>query len=105
MSARDRLDRALLDLASDGRRVRCAEPEDHLWWTSDLDAEREAAARLCVGCPVLRQCAESAKEEHELFVWAGVDHGTRPAKKKTPSTSTTRPGTTVPGTTKKESKS
>lgn len=82
MTARDRLDRALLDLASDGRRPRCAEPADHLWWTSEDTSERERAARLCRGCPVLRLCADSAEEEHELFVWAGVDHGVRSTKKK-----------------------
>lgn len=81
MTARDTLDRALLELAANGRRVRCAEPEDHLWWTSEDSDERARAARLCVGCPVLRQCAESAKEEGELFVWAGVDHGTKPKRK------------------------
>ena len=81
MSARDRLGRALLDLAADGRRPRCAEPEDHLWWTSEDADERARAARLCRGCPVLRLCAESAEDEGELFVWAGVDHGTKPARK------------------------
>lgn len=81
MSARDRLDRALLDLAADGRRPRCAEPADHLWWTSEDGDERARAARLCTGCPVLPLCAESAEDERELYVWAGVDHGTSPARK------------------------
>ena len=81
MSARDDLDRALLDLAADGRRPRCGEPADHLLWTSEKADERARAAGLCVGCPVLRQCAQAAEEEAELFVWAGVDHGTRPRTK------------------------
>ena len=83
MTARDALDRALLDLAAEGRRTRCAEPADHMWWTSEDADERARAARLCRGCPVLRQCAESAEEDDELFIWAGIDHGTRPKKKKT----------------------
>ena len=78
MSARDDLDRALLDLAADGRRPRCGEPADHLWWTSEEADERARAAGLCVGCPVLQECALAAEEEGELFVWAGVDRGTRP---------------------------
>lgn len=81
MTARQELDRALLDLAADNRRPRCAEPADHLWWTSEETDERARAARLCRGCPVLRMCAESAEEEHEVFVWAGVDHGTKPRRK------------------------
>lgn len=82
MSARDALDRALLDLAANGKRHRCAEPADHLWWTSEDADERARAARLCTGCPVLRLCAVVAEDEGELFVWAGVDHGTRPKRAK-----------------------
>lgn len=81
MSARDRLDRALLDLAADGRRPRCGEPASHHLWTSEDRAERARAARLCSACPILRQCGLAAEEEQELFVWGGVDHGTRPSKK------------------------
>lgn len=81
MSARDRLDRALLDLATEGRRPRCGEPAEHLWWTSEKADERARAAALCVGCPVLQPCAHAAEEEGELFVWAGVDRGTRPVRK------------------------
>lgn len=77
MSARDRLDRALLDLADRGGRPRCGEPADHLLWTSEKPDERARAAGMCVGCPVLRQCALAAEEEGELFVWAGVDRGAR----------------------------
>lgn len=83
MSARDALDRALLDLAADGRRPRCGELATHHLWTSEKADERARAAALCVGCSVLRQCAHAAEEEGELFVWAGVDHGTRPKKKTT----------------------
>lgn len=81
MSARDDLDRALLDLAADGRRPRCGEPADHLLWTSESADERARAAGLCVGCPVLQECAQAAEEEHALFVWGGVDHGSRPRTK------------------------
>lgn len=78
MTARDELDRALLDLAVEGRRTRCAEPADHSWWTSEDADERARAARLCTGCEVLQECALAAEEEAELFVWAGLDRGTRP---------------------------
>lgn len=83
MSAREALDRALLDLAADGRRPRCGEPATHHLWTSESADERARAAALCVGCPVLQPCAQAAEEEHALFVWAGVDHGTRPRTKTT----------------------
>ena len=81
MSARDQLDRALLDLAADGRRPRCGEPASHHLWTSEKADERARAAALCAGCPVLQPCAHAAEQEHELFVWAGVDRGARPSKK------------------------
>lgn len=84
MSAREALVRAVLDLAAEGRRPRCGEPADHLWWTSEDADERARAAALCVGCPVLQQCAHAAEEAHELFVWAGVDHGSRPRTKGKP---------------------
>lgn len=82
MTARDALDRALLELAANGRRVRCAEPEDHLWWTSDHDDERARAARLCTGCPLLRPCALAAEEEKDQWTTrGGVDRRHRPTKK------------------------
>lgn len=82
MTARQQLDMALLDMGANNRRTRCAEPADHAWWTSDLDAERAAAARLCQGCPVLQLCGAAAEEDAEIFVYAGVDHGTKPRRKK-----------------------
>lgn len=81
MTARERLDRALLHLAADGRRPRCGEPATHHLWTSESADERARAAGLCAGCPVLRQCADAAEEEAALFVWAGVDRGARLIKK------------------------
>lgn len=81
LTARDDLDRALLDLAANGRRPRCGEPADHHMWTSDDHDERARAAELCRGCPVLRQCAEAAEEAREIFVRAGVDHGANPRTK------------------------
>ena len=75
-TAREQLDRALVDMASRGERPRCAEPADHALWTSDASDERARAARLCHGCQVLRLCAVVAEDEGELFVWAGVDRGT-----------------------------
>ena len=78
MTARDDLDRALLDLAVDGRRPRCAEPADHELWTSDDRAERARAAELCTACPLLRPCAAAAEEERDTWTTrGGVDR--RPA--------------------------
>lgn len=78
MTARDRLDRALLDLAADGRRPRCGEPDDHGLWTSDDRAERARAARLCAACPILRACAEAAEEERDTWTTrGGVDRRVR----------------------------
>ena len=78
MTARDALDRALLDLAADGHRPRCGEPGDHELWTSEDRDDRRRAAELCTRCPVLSACAEAAEELDERHhVWAGQDRGGR----------------------------
>lgn len=85
MSARDALDRALLDLAADGRRPRCGEHADRDLWTSDDRAERRRAAQLCARCPLLHPCAEAAEEMEERWhVFGGVDRTrTRPNNRRT----------------------
>lgn len=82
MTARDRLDRALVDMAEKGRRPICGEYRDRGrdWWTSDDYEEREAAAHLCRGCELLALCEAVAAEERAAYhVWAGVDR-TKKAK-------------------------
>ena len=82
MTARDVLDRALVDLASRGERPRCAEPADGHLWTSDEIEDRRRAARLCSRCPVLRACASSAEEERDVFtVRGGRDRTTHTTRK------------------------
>lgn len=71
MSARDTLDRALVDLASRGERPRCGEPADRHLWVSDSPDERRRAARLCAACPILRACAEAAEEERDRWTTRG----------------------------------
>lgn len=84
MNAREALDRALLDLAADGRRPRCGEPADHHLWTSDARDERARAARLCAACPILRSCAEAAEEERDTWTTrGGVDRRPKPTEKRT----------------------
>lgn len=79
MSARDALDRALLDLATEGRRPRCGEPDDHGLWVSDDHEDRARAARRCHGCPVLTECGAAADEERDVWtVRGGIDR--RPSR-------------------------
>lgn len=75
MTARDRLDRALLDLAERGARPPCG----HRWsgdlWVSDDAEDRRQAAVLCRPCPVLEACAAAAEEADERHnVWGGRDY-------------------------------
>jgi hypothetical protein len=80
--ASDQLTMALVKLAARGRRPRCGEPADHGLWLSEDLAERELAARLCAGCPVLAECGAAAEASGERFgVWGGRDRsaGKRPA--------------------------
>ena len=52
-------------------------------WTHDDRAHREWAARQCEPCPVLTECAQAAEVGGELWhVWAGVDRGDLPRKRK-----------------------
>lgn len=85
MSARDRFDRALVDMAAEGRRPRCGEHADRDLWTSDDRDERRRAAQLCARCPLLRPCAEAAEEMEERWhVFGGVDRTrTRPNSRRT----------------------
>ncbi|REF30638.1 WhiB family transcriptional regulator [Calidifontibacter indicus] len=80
MTAAERLDRALLGLAEDGKRPRCAEPGGHELWTSDDPEDRATAVRWCRGCPVLTECADAAAELDATWgVWAGVDRSSNRA--------------------------
>lgn len=86
MTPGDRLTRALVDLATQGRRPRCGDPETHDLWLSDDPEERKQAAAWCAGCPVLTECADAAADAKETFgVWAGVDRTLRPPRKTTAS--------------------
>ncbi len=86
LTARDRLDRALVDLATQNRRPRCSDPDLHHLWTSEDRKERARAAELCRGCPLLHPCAEAAEEADERWhVWSGIDrtrHPKSPTKEK-----------------------
>lgn len=74
MTPGEQLSRALIDLAARGQRLRCGDPETHHLWTSEEQADRDQAAPLCTGCPVLQLCANAAASQGERFgVWAGRD--------------------------------
>lgn len=74
MSATQALDRALLGLAEDGRRPRCAEPGGFEIWCSDDPEDRATAARWCRGCPITQQCHAAAVEMKVSHgVWGGSD--------------------------------
>ncbi len=82
-TAAERLTRALVAIAEQGRRPRCGEPGGHEMWLSDDATERAQAARWCAGCPVLVECGAAADENDERHgVWAGVDRtrSSRPPK-------------------------
>lgn len=78
MSRPSPLSVALVKLAEDGRRPRCGEPGGpELWLSEDAD-ERAQAAGLCVGCSVLIECENAAKQHRVTFgTWAGVDRTRR----------------------------
>lgn len=74
MTARDDLDRLLLDLATRGQRPPCGEPWADGLWTSEHLEDRQRAATLCRPCPLLEPCAAAADEADERHhVWGGQD--------------------------------
>ena len=83
MTARDRLDAALVHLAAQGQRPPCGQPWAGGLWTSDDKADREHAARLCRSCPALDPCRDAADEGDERHhVWGGIDRTRAPGKKR-----------------------
>jgi len=73
-TAAETLTRALVDLATEGRRPRCGETGGHELWCSDDPTDRAPAARWCTGCPVKVECAAAADEHDERFgVFGGRD--------------------------------
>jgi hypothetical protein len=81
--ASDRLNRALLTIASQGLRTHCSDPGIHDYWTSDSDAERAVAVMLCDHCPVLTVCRDTAELRQETWgVWGGKDFSRRPGRAK-----------------------
>lgn len=79
-TAREHLDRALVDLAANGRRPLCGDYRgDDNPWLSDDHTQRAWAAQACQLCPLLDLCADAAAETGDRFgVWGGRDHSPRP---------------------------
>jgi hypothetical protein len=69
----ERFTRALLNLAAQGLRTYCSDPESHYLWLSDSAAERRTAADHCQGCPVIVPCVQAANARREKFGGGGVD--------------------------------
>jgi hypothetical protein len=81
-TATAKLNTALITMASQGGRPRCADPVDHALWTSDDQHERDIAAARCTGCQVLVLCHVVAEEREEKWgVWGGRDRSARPGRK------------------------
>jgi hypothetical protein len=75
---------SLLNLASQGERAHCSDPETHHYWLSQHPAERKLAVRACTGCLVLQPCLEAAQLNDERHgVWGGRDFSRRPGRKAT----------------------
>lgn len=84
MTAAEQLTRALVSLATEGRRPRCGEAGSHEMWLSDDATDRAQAASWCVGCPVLVECGAAADEHGERFgVFGGRDRTAAPKTRAT----------------------
>jgi hypothetical protein len=82
-TATTKLNTALITMASQGSRPRCADPIDHQLWTSEDQHDRDLAATWCNGCQVLSLCHQAADERDERWgVWGGRDRSARPGRKR-----------------------
>jgi hypothetical protein len=80
--ASDALTTALVAMASKGLRPNCSDPESHRLWLSEHPPERQLAALMCGGCPVLTECGDAATANGERFgVWSGRDYTKAPGRK------------------------
>ena len=71
MTAHERLSRALAELLAADRWPRCcADPA--AGFLSDDATEREHAAQLCRGCPLLEACGDVGESER-FGVFGGID--------------------------------
>jgi hypothetical protein len=54
------------------------------WWTSSDRDEREAAARMCAGCPILEPCRQWSLclPYSDSSVWAGMSAAERARRKR-----------------------
>ena len=66
--ATTKLNTALITMASQGSRPRCADPIDHQLWTSEDQHDRDIAAARCTGCQVLVLCHQAAEERERSGV-------------------------------------
>ena len=81
MTARDRLDLALLQLAEAGRPAHCQGRSGDRW-VSEHRSDRLWAAEQCRSCALLLLCRTAADETHEsAWVWGGIDRTPRPGPK------------------------
>lgn len=79
MSARDRFDAALVNMAARGDKPRCSWPDLAPLFVSDDPEDRARAVRRCAGCEVIDLCGAAADEERDVWtVRGGVDR--RPSR-------------------------
>lgn len=78
MSARQRLELAIVAAAAERRRIPCGTYGTAAAWLSEDEAERAQAADACRYCPVILPCATAAIEGRERWgTWAGYDASTK----------------------------
>lgn len=71
----------VLALLANDATTPCQTHDDPGLWLSDDEEEREAAAYLCTGCPVLRECFDAGRKER-FGVWGGRDREPKPRPRK-----------------------
>lgn len=52
-------------------RAACADHDPELWFSTEPE-DRDAAKRICRGCPLRQRCADYAASRHVAGVWGGT---------------------------------
>jgi hypothetical protein len=84
VSAIERLNLALLDLADHDQRTPCQGRRSERWTSDDYD-ELAWAAWVCtsMACPLLELCAAAADEQRiKHFTWGGTVRSPQPKRRK-----------------------
>lgn len=81
VAASEWFNQALVSMAARGERTHCSDVGTAGLWLSESEGDRREAEALCIGCPVIEPCGQSAEARQERWgVWGGKDRSVLPGR-------------------------